>query len=125
MQKDATHATSCISFDDACRYTDTKLREVRRLLLDTRPEAVERCQSELEQIVAVLEKLVAEGDHPSDTAATAALTGIQGSARDLRLQIEYASNLCFGWIQLRLGAGYSRDGLPVLVTGEPGSSLEA
>ena len=35
-----------------------------------------------------------------------------------------ASNLCFGWIQTRLGAGYTAQGLPVLIANEPGSSFE-
>jgi hypothetical protein len=125
LQKDRPHTTSRASFEEACRHTEAKIREVRQLLLDARPEAVERCQSELQQVVAVLEGLVSEGACSPDTAASAALLGIQGSARTLRLQIEYASNLCFGWIQLRLGAGYTQQGLPLLATGEQGRSFDA
>ncbi len=119
MQQEGT------SIDDACLYAEAKLREVRQLLLDMRPEAVDRCQSELQQVIAVLEKLVSEGAFQPNPRASSALVRIRQSARMLKLQIEYASNLYLGWMQLRMGAGYTQQGRPLLVAREPGSSFEA
>jgi|SRR5271170_55822 len=110
---------------EACLGAEVKLREARQFLLDSRPEAVERCQSELQQVVAVLEKLVAAEPLQSNPPASSALLRVRRLAHLLRLQIEFASNLCSGWIQLRLGAGYTEQGLPVLVRRESGSSFEA
>jgi hypothetical protein len=134
MQQEGTHTTPNASIpstsipgasiDDACLYAEAKLREVRQMLLDARPEVVERCQSELQQIVTVLERLVSGGALQPNPDVSSALIGIRRSAHALKLQIECASNLCFGWIQLRLGAGYSAQGLPVLIANEPGSSFE-
>jgi hypothetical protein len=130
MQQEGTYATPgvtipAVSVDDACLHAEAKLREVSRLLLDIRPEAVERCQSELQQVIAALERLVSAGLFQANPRASATLVRIRRSARALRLQIEYASNLYFGWIQQRLGTGYTRQGLPVLAAREPGSSFEA
>jgi hypothetical protein len=129
MQQEGTHTAPSASIpstsvDDACLYAETKLREARQLLLDARPESVDRCQSELQQVVTVLERLVSEGALQSSPGASSALRRIRRSAHALKLQIDYASNLCFGWIQLRLGAGYTAQGLPVLIANEPASSFE-
>jgi len=105
---------------EACRHAEARIQEARQLLMDARPEAVERCQVELQQVVVALESLSSEGPFHASPALSAALVRIRRSAHALRLQIEYASKLYFGWIQLRLGAGYTKQGLPILATGEPG-----
>ena len=134
MQQEDTHTAPSTSIpstsipstsiDDACLYAEAKLQEVRQLLLDVRPESVDRCQSELQQIATVLEQLVSQGALQSTPGASSALLRIRRSANGLKLQIEYASNLCLGWIQLRLGAGYTAQGLPVLIANGPASSFE-
>jgi hypothetical protein len=134
MQQEETHtapsafipSTSILStsVDDAFLYAEGKLREVRQMLLDARPESVDRCQSELQQVVAVLERLVSDGALQTNPSVSSALLRIRRSAHALGLQIEYASNLCFGWIQLRLSTGYTAQGLPVLRASEPGSTFE-
>jgi hypothetical protein len=134
MQQEKTHTAPSASIpsasipsasiDDACVRAEAKLREVRQLLLDARPESVERCQSELQEVVAMLEALISKGALPSNPGVSSALLGIRRSAQALKLQIEFASNLCFGWIQLRLGAGYTAQGLPILIPRESGSTFE-
>jgi hypothetical protein len=125
MQQEGTHTTAGASIEAACLHAEAKIREVSRLLLDIRPEAVERCQSELQQVIALLKGLVSERAFQANPRVSSTLVGIGRSARVLKLQIEYASNLYSGWIQLRLGAGYTQQGLPVLVRGESRSSFEA
>jgi hypothetical protein len=117
MQKEATL--------EVCLHAEAKLGEVRQLLLDLRPEAVERCQNELQQVIVGLQRLVSQGSFEANPRVISTLLGIRRSARALKLQIEYASNLYSGWIQLRLGAGYTQQGRPLLVAREPGSSFEA
>jgi hypothetical protein len=119
MQQEATPTLL-----DACLRAETRIQEIRQILLEPRPDAVERCQSELQQVVAVLEGLISKAPFSFDPPASLALRRLRRSAHALKLQIEVASNLCFGWIQLRLGAGYTAQGLPVLIASEPGSSFE-
>jgi hypothetical protein len=109
---------------DSCLRAEAKIQEIRQMLLDPRPDAVERCQNELQQVVSALEGLISKGPFSFDPPASSALLRIRRSAHALKLQIEVASNLCFGWIQLRLGTGYTAQGLPVLIASEPGSSFE-
>jgi hypothetical protein len=110
---------------DACRSIEARLREVRQGLLEARPEATDRCQDELQQIAQTLGNIVEQGGLPRNSAAASTLFGIQQSARALGLQAGYASNLCSGLLQLRLGAGYTEHGHPLLVPSEPASSFEA
>ncbi|HEY1757509.1 MAG TPA: hypothetical protein VGG72_19205 [Bryobacteraceae bacterium] len=111
--------------EEACLEAEARLREAARCLLDVRPEAVERCQDELQQVIAALEPFVSKGALQANPRVASALLRIRWSAQALRLQIKFASNLYSGWVQLRLGTGYTRQGLPVFVTGAPGRSFEA
>ena|SRR5437879_2110259 len=108
-----------------CRLSETKLGEVQRLLLDPRPEALNRCRTELREVMVMLEGLVSGGSLQQNPAVSSSLRQIRHAAQALRLQMEHASNLCLGWIQLRFGTGYSERGLPVLATAEARRSFEA
>ena len=107
-----------------CQRAETTIREVQQLLLDPRPGMLERCQAELQQVIVGLQTLVSEGSSAPNPEVSSSLRQIQQATRPLRLQIEHASNLCLGWIQLRLGTGYTEQGLPVLMAGEARSSFE-
>jgi hypothetical protein len=109
----------------ACRGVEAKIDEIGRRLLDPRPEAIDRCQNELHEVAVVLRRLVAEGGFPRNSALSSTLSDIRRSAQTLKIQAECASNLCSGWLQLRLGSGYTKQGLPLLVRHESGSSFEA
>jgi hypothetical protein len=110
---------------DSCRSVEAKIDEIARRLLDPKPEAIDRCHNELQQVAVVLRHLVSEGGFPRNSALSSILSGIRRSAQTLRIQAECASNLCSGWLQLRLGSGYTEKGLPLLVRSEPGSTFEA
>jgi hypothetical protein len=103
---------------------ESRLHSAQQLLLDARPGAVDGCRGELQQVITLLEGLISEGAFQPNPPVSSALLRIRSSARALQLQIEYASNLWFGWIQTRLGEGYTAQGRPVLITSEPGSSFE-
>jgi hypothetical protein len=119
MQEERTRSVM-----ECCRLAETTIRKVQRLMLEPRPGVLDRCQIELQQVIHALDALVSEASRPKNPAVQSSFGRIQDAARALRLQIEYASNFCLGWIQLRLGTGYTERGLPVLEPGEARSSFE-
>jgi hypothetical protein len=56
---------------------------------------------------------------------TRAIYRIQASARALGQRIEHGSKLVRGWMQLRLGEGYTRGGLPTFMEPPNERHLEA
>jgi len=109
---------------DACRAAEAKLGDVQRLLLDPKPETLDRAMAELTEVATVLNTLVKSGTQKWNPAALASFHQIRLSARALRPQLEHASKFCLGWIQLHLGTGYTRQGSPVFVESEARSSFE-
>ena len=110
---------------EVCRRAESSLHEIHQWLLDVSPDTVNRCKAEIQDVTLALETLVARAAPKPDPAALSALLRVRQASRRLRLQLEYASNFCFGWTQLRLGAGYTEKGLPVLMPSEARSSVEA
>jgi len=112
----------------AGRAAEAKLGEVRQLLLNPRAETLDRATTDLAEVVAALTILVRSarqtGDQKWTPAALASFHGIRSAARGLRPQIEHASKYCLGWIQVRSGTGYTRQGFPVFVENEARSSFE-
>jgi hypothetical protein len=103
---------------------EAAMREAGQLFLEARPEAVDRGHAALQRAAEILERLRAEPKLPADPLLAQALLRIRQLAVILKFQIECASNLCSGWLQLSMGAGYTAQGLPVL--NEPGCrSFEA
>jgi DNA-binding transcriptional LysR family regulator len=114
--------------EEGLNSAEAAMREAGQLLLDARPEAVDRCQAALQRAAEILQRIIGErageGAPPADPLLPPALLRIRQLASVLKLQIECASNLCSGWLQLSMGAGYTAQGLPVL--NEPGGrSFEA
>ena len=86
------------------------MREAGQFFLEARPEAVDRGHAALQRAAEILERLKGERALPADPLLAPALLRIRQSAAVLKLQIECASNLCSGWLQLRMGAGYTAQG---------------
>jgi hypothetical protein len=110
---------------ESCQAAEAKIQEAQRLMLDPRPEAIERCLNELSQVIALMEKLTTGGSRDWTPEVHASFHRIKSAVDRLRLQIEHASNLCLGWLQVRFGAGYTRQGLPELAERDTKSSLDA
>ena len=112
----------------ACRAAEAKIGDVQKLLLNPRPETLDRAMADLAEVAAILNTLVnsaRQGDSRKWTpAALASFHQIRLAARALRPQIEHASKFCLGWIQIRSGTGYTRLGSPVFVESEARSSFE-
>jgi hypothetical protein len=109
---------------EACAEIETAIRAVQYLLLDPRPEALDRCEAELTKVIQIMEGLISGPSQERNPAAAASLHQIGGGVKRLGLQIAHASNLHLGWAQLRLVTGYTSQGLPVFKTGEERSSFE-
>ena len=109
---------------DSFHSAEGKLLAIRRLLLDPRPEVLDQCRLELEEITGLLEELVAGGFREPNPAVLSSARQVKQAAQQLKLQIQHASMFCLGWIQLTSGSGYTERGLPVLMTGESRSSFE-
>jgi hypothetical protein len=108
----------------ACRNAEEKISKVHELLRTPGAEALDHAMAELAEVAAVLNNLVASGAQKWSPAAQASFQEIRQAARRLRPQIEHASMFCLGWIQARLGTGYTRQGFPVFVENEARSSFE-
>ncbi len=110
---------------ESCKAAEETIQTAQQLMLDPRPEAMDRCLTELSRVAAILEGLAVGTSRDWNAELRASFLRIQIANRRLRLQIEHASNFWRGWIQLRLGTGYTRQGLPELAQGETRSSIEA
>ena len=105
-----------------CQAGEAKLDQVSAALLDPRPEVLDRCEADLEEIIALLDTDRATPvDDPSDKAD---LLRLRNRIRLLALQAQQATNLCQGWAQLGLTEGYTDQGRPVLPPSEPQASYE-
>lgn len=103
---------------------EAKIGGVQDLLLNPRPETLDRAIGDLAEVVAVLNNLVSSGVEKWNPATVNSFHQIRRAARALSPQIEHASTFCMGWIQMRLGTGYTQQGFPVFVEGEARSSFE-
>ncbi len=80
--------------------------------------------AELAEVAATLHALVKSGAQKWPPAAVDSFHKIRLATRALRPQIEQASKFCLGWIQIRSGTGYTRQGSPVFVESEATRSFE-
>lgn len=107
-----------------CQAGEAKLEQVSNALLDPRPEILDYCETELQELIALLE------GEPGDPVAGAVLSDksellqFHHRIRLLALQVQNAMNLCQGWIQLDLSLGYTGEGRPAVPLSEPGASYE-
>jgi len=108
---------------ESCLAAEAKISRAQQLLAeDARPENVDLCVAELGEVAELLRGLM---DGSLDADASLTIRRIQGSARRLNLQIQHASRLCLGWIQRRMGTGYTAQGAPVLMPPEAETLFEA
>ena len=113
-----------MTIKERCNTAEAKLEEISTALLDYRPETLEACEAELEEIAGLLSSETLE---PSDRPAASdrpALMNLRRRSAFLGLQVQQAVNLCRGWAQLRLSEGYTNQGMPVLPPSAPQTSYE-
>jgi hypothetical protein len=100
---------------EICAQAEDQIREAQRLLLEPRPDALERARAELIEVISALRAVGSKRPLPAELREP--LKRIRAMASLLARQIEHASNLYMGLVQLRLGNGYTRQGLPFVQTG--------
>ncbi|MBZ5677378.1 MAG: hypothetical protein LAP61_24300 [Acidobacteriia bacterium] len=118
-----------MTLKERCQAGEAKLEHVSNALLDPRPEILDHCEAELQEVIAILSE-------PADSSALPAVSGrpvpsdrndllrLRRRIRMLVLQVQNAINLCQGWAQLGLSQGYTDQGRPVLPPSEPQASFE-
>jgi hypothetical protein len=110
---------------ESCRAIEEKIQAAQQLIINPSPETMERCLAELSRVATILEGLASGNSRDWNAEVHASFHRVRGAAQRLRVQIEQASNFWRGWIQLRLGTGYTRQGLPEIAQGASRSSIEA
>ena len=113
---------------EICQHAENMLREIQSGELVPGTEMLAQWETELGQVAALLEatqdSMTEEFKPRNHPALRQILLGIRYRAGMLKLQFEHGSNYCMGLLQLRMGTGYSAEGLPVLIPTEARSSFE-
>jgi hypothetical protein len=116
-----------------CQAGEAKLEQVSNALLDPRPEILDYCEAELQEVVAILTgepadsvaaPVVSDVPVAADRADRNDLLRLRHRIRLLGMQVQNAVNLCQGWIQLDLSQGYTEQGTPAVPPSEPAASFE-
>jgi hypothetical protein len=119
-----------MTLKERCQAGEAKLEQVSNALLDPRTEILDHCETELQEVIILLE--CESADSParsalsdrSDASARNDLLRLRHRIRLLALQVQNAVNLCQGWTQLGLSQGYTDDGRPAVPLSEPAASFE-
>ena len=85
----------------------------------------EQCLVALAQVIEILEEVAAGNPRDWDPEIQLAFHRIRDAARDPHAQSRHGSNLVRGWMQLKFGSGYARNGSPEFAPPVAGQSLEA
>ena len=121
-----------MTLKERCQAGEAKLDQVSAALLDPRPDILDRCEADLQEVIASLETVtetetanspaqVAKDDDPSTKSD---LVSLRSRIRLLALQAQHATNLCQGWTQMGVAEGYTDQGRPVLPPSQPQASYE-
>jgi hypothetical protein len=109
-----------MTLKERCQAGEAKLEQISNALLDPRPEILDHCEAELQEVIEMLSN---SSDRPvaSDRKD---LLRLRNRIRLLGLQAQTSVNLCQGWSQLVLSQGYTDQGRPALPPSEPLASYE-
>jgi len=115
---------------ERCQAGEAKLEQISNALLDPRPEILDRCEAELQEVVTLLQG--GPADESLDPAVSnrpvasdrSDLLRLRHRIRLLGLQVQSAINICQGWAQLGLSQGYTDQGTPATPPSEPLASYE-
>ncbi len=111
-----------MSPQQSCQRAESNLREAQQFL---GPSTIQQCLVALAQVIEILEEVAAGNPRDWDPEIQLAFHRIRDAARDLHTQVGHGSDLIRGWRQLRLGAGYTRGGLPEFAERESERLFEA
>jgi hypothetical protein len=112
-----------MTLEESCHAGEAKLEQVSNALLDPRPEILDHCEAELQEVIAILGERANSSARPAISDRNELLR-LRGRIRLLALQVHNAINLCQGWIHLGSTEGYTDQGRPALPPREPQASFE-
>ena len=112
-----------MTLKERCQAGEAKLERISNALLDPRPEILDHCEVELQEVAGMLSESVDSPARPAVSDRTELLQ-LRHRTRLVALQVQNAENLCQGWTQLGLSQGYTDQGRPVLPLSEPQASYE-
>ncbi len=110
---------------ECCEEAENSLAQAGELLLNPSPGALEESVQALSRVMELLETLASASARDWDPVVHLAIHRIQTAACALAPRIEHGSKLVRGWMQLRMGEGYTRGGSPQFAEPETGRGLEA
>jgi len=108
---------------ETCQHVHTILREVEQAVLVPGTDMLAQWETELGQAATLLEG-IHESMKSGDSSIRPALQEIRRVGGKLQAKFEHGSNYCMGLLQVRLGTGYSEQGLPVLMPTEARGTFE-
>lgn len=113
---------------ETCQRAENILREMQSGELVPGTDMLAQWETELGQVAVLIEaahNCMTDAFKPrNNPALRQVLLGIRYRAGMLKLQFEHGAHYCTGLLQLRMGTGYSAQGLPVLIPTESRSSFE-
>jgi hypothetical protein len=124
-----------MTLKERCQAGEAKLEQVSTALLDPRPEILDRCETDLQEVIGMLSESTDSPASPVSSGRPAAadrpvasdkndLLRLRNRIRLLSLQVQSAVNLCQGWAQLGQSQGYTDQGRPAPPPTEPLASFE-
>ena len=115
-----------MTLKERCQAGESKLEQISNALLDPRPEILDHCESELQEVIGVLSESVNSPAAPGQPQASDKndLLKLRHRTRLLALQVQNAVNLCQGWTQMGMSQGYTDQGRPAVPPSESQASYE-
>lgn len=112
-----------MKLEEHCLEAEARLRGLEERLREFRPEAMDHCLQEIPRVLDSLQQWIASPG-PVDARDRDALKTLRETTGRLLLRAEYGNHLCQGWIQLRLGVGYTNQGRPWVLGAESSATYE-
>lgn len=112
---------------ERCGQLEARLRTLQSNLCPPDAGRLERCEGELHEVIRLLTDCVVDERSTPDNrpGAEAALRQLRATTRQLGAQVEHGLNLCQGWAQIHVSAGYTDQGRPILAGAENSASYDA
>ena len=113
-----------MTLQEVCLDAEARIRRIQEILIDLQPESLDRCESELRDVIELLQALLSEEIPVPNEPNRAAVSQLRRTVARLGTQVSLSANLFQGWAQLLLGTGYTAQGKPALAVDSPKASFE-
>jgi hypothetical protein len=112
-----------MKLSDFCVETEARLTALEKVLLEFSPQALGKFQ---EEAGSILDQLRHWKHNPGafDEWDRSALSSLRKALAKVQARADQGTNLCLGWRQLCLTAGYTIQGQPQFMTTDSSASYE-